>query len=307
MFLMLWCAEFFFDFFFFFSSRRRHTRCREVSWARRCVQETGINAEYMGSRAITSRLRARIRSSLDNYQEPEPKPIVVESPQAIERTSSPFHRNINDALKSEAMLLSTQQGSVIRISALVSPRNVKSTAVRRINYATCDSPASRAQQREEFTRKLREEIQMRNMKLLESQKLNEEPTLNSKNTPKKEVNNSRQEMHSQSIASQTHPAQSVRPKRIVNNFIQVSNPCGLAFPRSAKSATSKKINFEGASPTAEKYSAVATRPARPLKLKPRGMFAEELDILKEKIKRLIMHTKKQETLIKVLSRATKLI
>eukprot|EP00831_Metopus_contortus_P014972 TRINITY_DN16215_c0_g1_i4.p2 TRINITY_DN16215_c0_g1~~TRINITY_DN16215_c0_g1_i4.p2 ORF type:complete len:114 (+),score=30.44 TRINITY_DN16215_c0_g1_i4:51-392(+) len=28
--------------FFFFSSRRRHTRCREVSWARRCVQETGI-------------------------------------------------------------------------------------------------------------------------------------------------------------------------------------------------------------------------------------------------------------------------
>eukprot|EP00831_Metopus_contortus_P032101 TRINITY_DN26018_c0_g1_i4.p4 TRINITY_DN26018_c0_g1~~TRINITY_DN26018_c0_g1_i4.p4 ORF type:complete len:111 (-),score=17.89 TRINITY_DN26018_c0_g1_i4:554-886(-) len=29
-------------FIFFFSSRRRHTRCREVSWARRCVQETGI-------------------------------------------------------------------------------------------------------------------------------------------------------------------------------------------------------------------------------------------------------------------------
>eukprot|EP00831_Metopus_contortus_P055211 TRINITY_DN46630_c0_g1_i1.p2 TRINITY_DN46630_c0_g1~~TRINITY_DN46630_c0_g1_i1.p2 ORF type:complete len:124 (+),score=25.64 TRINITY_DN46630_c0_g1_i1:76-447(+) len=26
--------------YFFFSSRRRHTRCREVSWARRCVQET---------------------------------------------------------------------------------------------------------------------------------------------------------------------------------------------------------------------------------------------------------------------------
>eukprot|EP00831_Metopus_contortus_P072058 TRINITY_DN65804_c0_g1_i1.p2 TRINITY_DN65804_c0_g1~~TRINITY_DN65804_c0_g1_i1.p2 ORF type:complete len:219 (-),score=48.64 TRINITY_DN65804_c0_g1_i1:7-663(-) len=28
--------------FFFFSSRRRHTRCREVSWARRCVQETAL-------------------------------------------------------------------------------------------------------------------------------------------------------------------------------------------------------------------------------------------------------------------------
>eukprot|EP00831_Metopus_contortus_P061424 TRINITY_DN5327_c0_g1_i2.p2 TRINITY_DN5327_c0_g1~~TRINITY_DN5327_c0_g1_i2.p2 ORF type:complete len:108 (-),score=22.34 TRINITY_DN5327_c0_g1_i2:131-454(-) len=32
--------------FFFFSSRRRHTRCREVSWARRCVQETAL---YMHS------------------------------------------------------------------------------------------------------------------------------------------------------------------------------------------------------------------------------------------------------------------
>eukprot|EP00831_Metopus_contortus_P001417 TRINITY_DN10507_c0_g2_i8.p1 TRINITY_DN10507_c0_g2~~TRINITY_DN10507_c0_g2_i8.p1 ORF type:complete len:128 (-),score=44.04 TRINITY_DN10507_c0_g2_i8:69-452(-) len=31
--------------FFFFSSRRRHTRCREVSWARRCVQETAIYSE----------------------------------------------------------------------------------------------------------------------------------------------------------------------------------------------------------------------------------------------------------------------
>eukprot|EP00831_Metopus_contortus_P034325 TRINITY_DN27387_c0_g2_i2.p1 TRINITY_DN27387_c0_g2~~TRINITY_DN27387_c0_g2_i2.p1 ORF type:complete len:132 (+),score=50.85 TRINITY_DN27387_c0_g2_i2:72-467(+) len=31
--------------FFFFSSRRRHTRCREVSWARRCVQETGVHGD----------------------------------------------------------------------------------------------------------------------------------------------------------------------------------------------------------------------------------------------------------------------
>eukprot|EP00831_Metopus_contortus_P048261 TRINITY_DN3924_c0_g1_i2.p1 TRINITY_DN3924_c0_g1~~TRINITY_DN3924_c0_g1_i2.p1 ORF type:complete len:121 (-),score=39.90 TRINITY_DN3924_c0_g1_i2:4-366(-) len=35
------CIDVFAFFFFFFSSRRRHTRCREVSWARRCVQETG--------------------------------------------------------------------------------------------------------------------------------------------------------------------------------------------------------------------------------------------------------------------------
>eukprot|EP00831_Metopus_contortus_P035131 TRINITY_DN2797_c0_g1_i2.p3 TRINITY_DN2797_c0_g1~~TRINITY_DN2797_c0_g1_i2.p3 ORF type:complete len:102 (-),score=25.42 TRINITY_DN2797_c0_g1_i2:67-372(-) len=35
-----------FNFFFFFSSRRRHTRCREVSWARRCVQETVFPQGY---------------------------------------------------------------------------------------------------------------------------------------------------------------------------------------------------------------------------------------------------------------------
>eukprot|EP00831_Metopus_contortus_P028530 TRINITY_DN23686_c0_g1_i1.p2 TRINITY_DN23686_c0_g1~~TRINITY_DN23686_c0_g1_i1.p2 ORF type:complete len:157 (+),score=77.04 TRINITY_DN23686_c0_g1_i1:46-516(+) len=34
--------------FFFFSSRRRHTRCREVSWARRCVQETGYQRRVHG-------------------------------------------------------------------------------------------------------------------------------------------------------------------------------------------------------------------------------------------------------------------
>eukprot|EP00831_Metopus_contortus_P028876 TRINITY_DN23878_c0_g1_i1.p2 TRINITY_DN23878_c0_g1~~TRINITY_DN23878_c0_g1_i1.p2 ORF type:complete len:127 (+),score=60.57 TRINITY_DN23878_c0_g1_i1:91-471(+) len=50
--------------FFFFSSRRRHTRCREVSWARRCVQETGINAEYMGSKLITIRRDGKMKKML---------------------------------------------------------------------------------------------------------------------------------------------------------------------------------------------------------------------------------------------------
>eukprot|EP00825_Cyclidium_porcatum_P046733 TRINITY_DN7427_c0_g1_i3.p1 TRINITY_DN7427_c0_g1~~TRINITY_DN7427_c0_g1_i3.p1 ORF type:complete len:181 (+),score=34.19 TRINITY_DN7427_c0_g1_i3:29-571(+) len=35
--------SFYFFIFFFFSSRRRHTRSCLVSWARRCVQETGNN------------------------------------------------------------------------------------------------------------------------------------------------------------------------------------------------------------------------------------------------------------------------
>eukprot|EP00831_Metopus_contortus_P025405 TRINITY_DN21901_c0_g2_i1.p1 TRINITY_DN21901_c0_g2~~TRINITY_DN21901_c0_g2_i1.p1 ORF type:complete len:161 (+),score=9.58 TRINITY_DN21901_c0_g2_i1:15-497(+) len=32
---------------FFCSSRRRHTRCREVSWARRCVQETASTRYHL--------------------------------------------------------------------------------------------------------------------------------------------------------------------------------------------------------------------------------------------------------------------
>eukprot|EP00831_Metopus_contortus_P000427 TRINITY_DN10160_c0_g1_i1.p1 TRINITY_DN10160_c0_g1~~TRINITY_DN10160_c0_g1_i1.p1 ORF type:complete len:193 (-),score=60.74 TRINITY_DN10160_c0_g1_i1:44-622(-) len=45
MFWFLW-------FFFFFSSRRRHTRCREVSWARRCVQETGTWVEITAEKVF---------------------------------------------------------------------------------------------------------------------------------------------------------------------------------------------------------------------------------------------------------------
>eukprot|EP00831_Metopus_contortus_P005649 TRINITY_DN12133_c0_g1_i10.p1 TRINITY_DN12133_c0_g1~~TRINITY_DN12133_c0_g1_i10.p1 ORF type:complete len:132 (+),score=45.57 TRINITY_DN12133_c0_g1_i10:37-432(+) len=57
--LFVFFFVFFFFFFFFFSSRRRHTRCREVSWARRCVQETGINAEYMGKLKMKKRQSLR--------------------------------------------------------------------------------------------------------------------------------------------------------------------------------------------------------------------------------------------------------
>eukprot|EP00831_Metopus_contortus_P063232 TRINITY_DN55637_c0_g1_i4.p1 TRINITY_DN55637_c0_g1~~TRINITY_DN55637_c0_g1_i4.p1 ORF type:complete len:214 (+),score=101.46 TRINITY_DN55637_c0_g1_i4:57-698(+) len=45
----VWVLYSVFFFFFFFSSRRRHTRCREVSWARRCVQETGTWGDDSGT------------------------------------------------------------------------------------------------------------------------------------------------------------------------------------------------------------------------------------------------------------------
>eukprot|EP00831_Metopus_contortus_P043124 TRINITY_DN3463_c0_g1_i1.p1 TRINITY_DN3463_c0_g1~~TRINITY_DN3463_c0_g1_i1.p1 ORF type:complete len:242 (-),score=84.12 TRINITY_DN3463_c0_g1_i1:18-743(-) len=53
--------------FFFFSSRRRHTRCREVSWARRCVQETGINAEYMGELNPILKMKDQGKSQEENF------------------------------------------------------------------------------------------------------------------------------------------------------------------------------------------------------------------------------------------------
>eukprot|EP00825_Cyclidium_porcatum_P044211 TRINITY_DN6417_c0_g1_i4.p1 TRINITY_DN6417_c0_g1~~TRINITY_DN6417_c0_g1_i4.p1 ORF type:complete len:192 (-),score=42.93 TRINITY_DN6417_c0_g1_i4:44-619(-) len=41
-----------FQWFFFFSSRRRHTRSCLVSWARRCVQETGYQRRVHGNQTI---------------------------------------------------------------------------------------------------------------------------------------------------------------------------------------------------------------------------------------------------------------
>eukprot|EP00831_Metopus_contortus_P050580 TRINITY_DN42509_c0_g1_i1.p1 TRINITY_DN42509_c0_g1~~TRINITY_DN42509_c0_g1_i1.p1 ORF type:complete len:338 (+),score=71.78 TRINITY_DN42509_c0_g1_i1:43-1056(+) len=273
-----WCTWVFFlclFFFFFFSSRRRHTRCREVSWARRCVQET-VSTQS-----------------------------TWESTKAAERTYTPFRRNATSTLKSEALRLSTQQGSMIRISALVSPRNVKSTTARKINYATCDSPASRAQQREEFTRKLREEIQERNMKLLKSQQINEEPVRTCKIKPSNEIGSSRHNLDSHTVASHPHPIQSFQHKKLQNNFVNNSTPRKPIFPNSAKFATSKKITFDRVTPTIEKYAADSIQPTDSFKMKPRGMFAQELDELKEKIKRLVAHANKQDALIKILSHSAK--
>eukprot|EP00831_Metopus_contortus_P025118 TRINITY_DN21739_c0_g1_i2.p2 TRINITY_DN21739_c0_g1~~TRINITY_DN21739_c0_g1_i2.p2 ORF type:complete len:155 (-),score=18.26 TRINITY_DN21739_c0_g1_i2:48-512(-) len=54
-------------YFFFFSSRRRHTRCREVSWARRCVQETGFIYRLARSRNFLNELCIFIGSCAELY------------------------------------------------------------------------------------------------------------------------------------------------------------------------------------------------------------------------------------------------
>eukprot|EP00831_Metopus_contortus_P053108 TRINITY_DN4460_c0_g2_i4.p7 TRINITY_DN4460_c0_g2~~TRINITY_DN4460_c0_g2_i4.p7 ORF type:complete len:212 (+),score=58.39 TRINITY_DN4460_c0_g2_i4:20-655(+) len=74
-------------FFFFFSSRRRHTRCREVSWARRCVQETGINAEYMGHAPLNTGIDSIPPLNAPNAKTGNP----VERGLGLHRISKPKH------------------------------------------------------------------------------------------------------------------------------------------------------------------------------------------------------------------------
>eukprot|EP00825_Cyclidium_porcatum_P005632 TRINITY_DN1275_c0_g1_i6.p2 TRINITY_DN1275_c0_g1~~TRINITY_DN1275_c0_g1_i6.p2 ORF type:complete len:130 (+),score=27.74 TRINITY_DN1275_c0_g1_i6:72-461(+) len=52
-------------FFFFFSSRRRHTRSCLVSWARRCVQETGLG-KYLS--ILMKMLRLFYKFILQNFK-----------------------------------------------------------------------------------------------------------------------------------------------------------------------------------------------------------------------------------------------
>eukprot|EP00831_Metopus_contortus_P058616 TRINITY_DN5074_c0_g1_i8.p2 TRINITY_DN5074_c0_g1~~TRINITY_DN5074_c0_g1_i8.p2 ORF type:complete len:107 (+),score=42.80 TRINITY_DN5074_c0_g1_i8:77-397(+) len=54
-------------FFFFFSSRRRHTRCREVSWARRCVQETALAPRGDERRSRLRQATVRSQTSFDPW------------------------------------------------------------------------------------------------------------------------------------------------------------------------------------------------------------------------------------------------
>eukprot|EP01016_Furgasonia_blochmanni_P011697 TRINITY_DN1540_c0_g1_i1.p1 TRINITY_DN1540_c0_g1~~TRINITY_DN1540_c0_g1_i1.p1 ORF type:complete len:871 (-),score=366.55 TRINITY_DN1540_c0_g1_i1:74-2686(-) len=72
--------------FFFFSSRRRHTRQESVSWARRCVQETGVHGENL-----------RLKS---------------ESEQHKRRGMSKFFVNAEDVEESDEEVLEEEQKNV---------------------------------------------------------------------------------------------------------------------------------------------------------------------------------------------------
>eukprot|EP00831_Metopus_contortus_P018240 TRINITY_DN17778_c0_g1_i1.p1 TRINITY_DN17778_c0_g1~~TRINITY_DN17778_c0_g1_i1.p1 ORF type:complete len:150 (-),score=45.20 TRINITY_DN17778_c0_g1_i1:39-488(-) len=68
---------------FFFSSRRRHTRCREVSWARRCVQETVSTQSTWGRKKFHEEVKGELRSISSIYE--KDKDFAV------------MRRNINEA------------------------------------------------------------------------------------------------------------------------------------------------------------------------------------------------------------------
>eukprot|EP00831_Metopus_contortus_P016568 TRINITY_DN16975_c0_g1_i1.p2 TRINITY_DN16975_c0_g1~~TRINITY_DN16975_c0_g1_i1.p2 ORF type:complete len:126 (+),score=45.66 TRINITY_DN16975_c0_g1_i1:3-380(+) len=61
---------------FFFSSRRRHTRCREVSWARRCVQETGRKRKKI--RFPQQRRAKREKRQIEKEQKKQDEPKADE-------------------------------------------------------------------------------------------------------------------------------------------------------------------------------------------------------------------------------------
>eukprot|EP01015_Nassula_variabilis_P025839 TRINITY_DN5093_c0_g1_i6.p1 TRINITY_DN5093_c0_g1~~TRINITY_DN5093_c0_g1_i6.p1 ORF type:complete len:317 (-),score=53.94 TRINITY_DN5093_c0_g1_i6:63-1013(-) len=55
---------------FFFSSRRRHTRCSGVSWARRCVQETGTwGIQKINEEQINNSLRRQLQEQLQEAEQ----------------------------------------------------------------------------------------------------------------------------------------------------------------------------------------------------------------------------------------------
>eukprot|EP00831_Metopus_contortus_P051234 TRINITY_DN43009_c0_g1_i3.p1 TRINITY_DN43009_c0_g1~~TRINITY_DN43009_c0_g1_i3.p1 ORF type:complete len:243 (+),score=57.73 TRINITY_DN43009_c0_g1_i3:48-776(+) len=77
---------------FFFSSRRRHTRCREVSWARRCVQETGSAGTFHN---IQSKQMSRDYKGANWKAESksvDPKEMTNEQLEEILRTGSVFSK-----------------------------------------------------------------------------------------------------------------------------------------------------------------------------------------------------------------------
>eukprot|EP00825_Cyclidium_porcatum_P042174 TRINITY_DN5708_c0_g1_i1.p1 TRINITY_DN5708_c0_g1~~TRINITY_DN5708_c0_g1_i1.p1 ORF type:complete len:580 (+),score=140.14 TRINITY_DN5708_c0_g1_i1:2-1741(+) len=97
-----------FDFFFFFSSRRRHTRSCLVSWARRCVQETGYQRRVHGKE---KKKNSEIKISIYNQQMEQDSPQnnkndrrehekynVPESyfKEGIEKTYDAIHDNIEE-------------------------------------------------------------------------------------------------------------------------------------------------------------------------------------------------------------------
>eukprot|EP00825_Cyclidium_porcatum_P035570 TRINITY_DN37315_c0_g1_i1.p1 TRINITY_DN37315_c0_g1~~TRINITY_DN37315_c0_g1_i1.p1 ORF type:complete len:157 (+),score=8.91 TRINITY_DN37315_c0_g1_i1:40-510(+) len=61
-------SQSFFSFFFFFSSRRRHTRSCLVSWARRCVQETGTKGGIQPQSSCCIKSQISLNAAIDKHR-----------------------------------------------------------------------------------------------------------------------------------------------------------------------------------------------------------------------------------------------
>eukprot|EP00831_Metopus_contortus_P013251 TRINITY_DN15366_c0_g1_i3.p2 TRINITY_DN15366_c0_g1~~TRINITY_DN15366_c0_g1_i3.p2 ORF type:complete len:150 (-),score=35.54 TRINITY_DN15366_c0_g1_i3:89-538(-) len=96
---------------FFFSSRRRHTRCREVSWARRCVQETAPEDSQM------------------SLSTPAGVPAI-----SSERSGHQDRVEIGLSTEIVPIILGSSSNWVQRISPSEYPTNMKLCALSTINF-----------------------------------------------------------------------------------------------------------------------------------------------------------------------------
>eukprot|EP00831_Metopus_contortus_P009647 TRINITY_DN13720_c0_g1_i4.p3 TRINITY_DN13720_c0_g1~~TRINITY_DN13720_c0_g1_i4.p3 ORF type:complete len:124 (-),score=39.24 TRINITY_DN13720_c0_g1_i4:179-550(-) len=118
----VWCAilavqsscEGLFYFFFFFSSRRRHTRCREVSWARRCVQETAFKKpEEAASVEITEKTEVHCGSQVESDMP------VSESSESKAFSKISFSQVFSDKSTEEIAKAKTQEQPIVYELSLI--------------------------------------------------------------------------------------------------------------------------------------------------------------------------------------------
>eukprot|EP00831_Metopus_contortus_P065297 TRINITY_DN58365_c0_g2_i1.p2 TRINITY_DN58365_c0_g2~~TRINITY_DN58365_c0_g2_i1.p2 ORF type:complete len:171 (+),score=35.67 TRINITY_DN58365_c0_g2_i1:41-514(+) len=129
--------------FFFFSSRRRHTRCREVSWARRCVQETGAencvgpwvwkSGEIKHSYAVPWAVQS-VNTCPDNFLQEKDKTSVI----AVADGLYEIKLAVFSARKAAAQVLENGEALLLPIKSISGPEKGKPLLTKLIDKVLSD-------------------------------------------------------------------------------------------------------------------------------------------------------------------------